>query len=677
MNRIIARLMPIMLLVTGSGALADATKTANPSLTARVNGVNSTATTSNALRIGSMDIAVKLRGSIAETSITVRFENPSSATLEGEFNLDMPTGSVVTGYALDINGVMIDGVLVPPHQAQIAFEQRVERRVDPGIAEVTHGSRFSTRIFPVFPNNGRTIRLSFTTPLDPETGYVLPLDTNGKAGRVTVSVTSPDQPNVILPVGLSGNWGEESKSFSASNVTLSGALAIKPATGGSRLTLSEHRSEGRFFEINDSTALSGKAARAAGAVAILWDRSRSRLDHPHDREIAMLRQALDRLNPSLVKLILFDSGGIEQVTMTKGQALAEMLGKIRYAGATSFATLEKADLSGIDTCLLLSDGLATLDRRDTFSPACRLFAITSSREADRGFLGSRARRTGGELFDLDSMKIDDVVARLTRATPQVVDVRSESGEPIAFASLPAGQGGWRIVGRAPDQGGVVVRIAGLGTGTTERRYPVSTFATPLFDGPGALWAADQIGGGAADLPAAQLLTMARRYSVASPLASFIVLESPNDYAQAGIDPPDSYPKELRPQYDALKAQRDAALRSQKENRLSQVLAGWRARQDWWRNPVPKPVVPQVVNRPVPVRGERDRARPPLVMPEAPPPPPPAPMPEEVVVTAERRQESLQDVPVAVTAVTSEARGQPGRSRAGAARDNASTAANGA
>ena len=45
---------------------------------------------------------VRIRGSIAETTITARFANPGSDNLEGDFTLAMPAGSVVTGYALDI-----------------------------------------------------------------------------------------------------------------------------------------------------------------------------------------------------------------------------------------------------------------------------------------------------------------------------------------------------------------------------------------------------------------------------------------------------------------------------------------------------------------------------------------------------------------------------------------------
>jgi hypothetical protein len=42
----------------------------NPSLTAAVNGVNDASARSNALKISTLDMAITLRGSIAETVIT-------------------------------------------------------------------------------------------------------------------------------------------------------------------------------------------------------------------------------------------------------------------------------------------------------------------------------------------------------------------------------------------------------------------------------------------------------------------------------------------------------------------------------------------------------------------------------------------------------------------------------
>src|SRR5688572_21651900 len=156
----------------GSGASAPLP---SPGLTARVAGINSEQAQSRKLRIETLDLDIRIHGTIAETTITARFGNTGTQILEGEFTLAMPPGSVVTGYALDVNGRMVDGVLVDQRQARLAYEARVRQRIDPGVGEVDRDNLFRTRVFPIAPNTGRTIRLRFVTPLDPRSGFVLPL----------------------------------------------------------------------------------------------------------------------------------------------------------------------------------------------------------------------------------------------------------------------------------------------------------------------------------------------------------------------------------------------------------------------------------------------------------------------------------------------------------------------
>ena len=50
---------------------------ASPSLTARVAGIDSEAA-ARKLRIDTLDVRVRIRGTIAETTITARFANPGS-----------------------------------------------------------------------------------------------------------------------------------------------------------------------------------------------------------------------------------------------------------------------------------------------------------------------------------------------------------------------------------------------------------------------------------------------------------------------------------------------------------------------------------------------------------------------------------------------------------------------
>ena len=127
-------------------------------------------------------------------------------------------GSVVTGYALDVGGRMVDGVLVDQRQARVAYEARVRQRIDPGLAEVGRDNIFRTRVFPIPPGSGRTIQLRFTTPLDPRTGFVLPVRETDEIGAFSLAIEASGmaRPPALRVAGESGRVGPAKAAASAS-----------------------------------------------------------------------------------------------------------------------------------------------------------------------------------------------------------------------------------------------------------------------------------------------------------------------------------------------------------------------------------------------------------------------------------------------------------------------------
>src|SRR5687767_11154548 len=196
-------------------AAARPAAAANPELTALVRGVNDDEARSTALRIAEMDIAVRLHGDIAETLVTARFENSGQSQLEGHFTLAMPAGSVVTGYALDVAGQMIDGVLVDQIEARRAYQARVRERIDPGLGEVSRGFEFKTRVYPIEAGSSRTVRVRFVTPLDPRRGYELPLSHEQEIGRLSFSVEASGvaaAPRLSVPGFAKAEWRQDGNS---------------------------------------------------------------------------------------------------------------------------------------------------------------------------------------------------------------------------------------------------------------------------------------------------------------------------------------------------------------------------------------------------------------------------------------------------------------------------------
>ena len=635
-----------------------ATDSAGPALTAYSNGVRTEAA-KREMTVSSLQIAVAVRGDIAETTVTASFANPTGELLEGQFALNMARGAVVTGYALDINGVLVDGVLETKYKAAEAYQRRVTQRIDPGLAEVDYSDRFETRIYPIQPRGQRTIRLRMVSAFDPAEGYVLPLTLPAKAKRVSLMVTG-DARIAALPEGLSG----KGETIEAENVQLKGALKLAPERRESAMLVSEHPGAELFFDIVAPAPAPREAKNLP--VHVFWDRSVSRTDDKLKDEAQLAEDLVVGRGLRRVKLTLFDSGSVETREVDTAR-LAEQLAEVRYRGGTSYATLSATPVAAGSDCLMFSDGRVTIDDRRNFSLPCRTFAVASGPETDRAWLGEIAERSGGVAANLDATKRADVLAQLEKPQAGILSVTDAAGQRIETVRLAAPRGLFHIVGPAPDRGAVLVSIAGE---TAPRRFAVPERGTPVFAGPGALWARHRLGVVAADLPPDELAKMARRYNVATPQASFVVLETPNDYVLSDIEPPETYPKALRQQYISLRRAADDAEESTRSRRLDLVAGLWENQKDWWSTKFDGRTAKQTAKSAA--TAALDGSAPAVLLPEtsvanlATPAPLPAPAPrlmpaappaaagasrdraddsrDRVVVTGTRRQSAAEDAP---------------------------------
>ena len=85
------------------------------------------------VELRSLEIHVTVMGLYAETTWTMRFYNPNNRDLEGNLTFPLPDNAVVSGYALDAAGQMVDGVVVPKQEARRILEAEERKGADPGI----------------------------------------------------------------------------------------------------------------------------------------------------------------------------------------------------------------------------------------------------------------------------------------------------------------------------------------------------------------------------------------------------------------------------------------------------------------------------------------------------------------------------------------------------------------
>jgi hypothetical protein len=619
-----SRIAVAMALLLSPVAAAAQTSPANPSLTAQVRGIDDAAH-ARALGLDKFKVELRLRGSVAETSITATFANPLSETLEGDFRFQLPAGAVVTGYALDIGGKLVDGVLVDRPRARAVYAERVRAGVDPGVAELRRDGLFETHVFPIPPGGGRTIRLRFVTVIGAG-GYALPLAIDAPARGWTILVqttTGTTLPIVTLPDGkpLASNLTGDSIVVQSGATPLAGTLAIAAPTFADPL-LSRHSSGEREVELGG--ALPAVAVTRPARVRIYWDRARARRDDRHDAEIALVARWLDTVRPQAIELVAFNSSGAQRHDVANGAEAAAWLGALTYRGATSLAAI--AHDGKADHCLLVGGGAPTIDRDTAFAADCRLDILSSAPDADTAWLAHLATAHGGHAFRLaESADADTVLRGLAGGVAGVRAVNDQDGAVLPFVALDAAPGRWRILTRAPEAGSLLVRVGG-----ETRRVAIGDtgdLAVPPFDGAGALIANDQLATLTATERRADFLALSRHYGIASPSLSFLVLEVPQDYLAADVTPPANYPAELRGAYNrAFKArasERDAA----KRERLAGVVHDWAEEVAWWK----KPFDPNA--RPKRVATSRNFDRTEAFAPPPPPPPPPAPSPMAVPSTS--------------------------------------------
>ncbi|TWB30651.1 VIT domain-containing protein [Nitrospirillum bahiense] len=618
------------------GATPAPARSYSPELVARNYMAPGGAQPTHALTIGNLDITVKIIGGVAHTTLSATFANPTTAAVEGDFTLDLPAGSVVTGYALDVNGQMADGVLVAKRAATLAYQKQVRRGVDPGLAEVTRDNAFRTHVFPIFPNRGRTVRVEFATPIGTDQPYTLPLvtlDPVAKVNLLVIDVDAAAAPALAGPDGLDLRWapgtgGLEARA-NASGVTLGGALTIGGMPPAAPVVLTRHHAGDTFFEVNAAVPGGTGGAKPTGRVRVYWDRSLSRQDAA-PAELELLQRYLAAVGPKVVDVVLFADDTPHVLSFDSATAADEAVGALRavsYGGATSLQGVLKAAPAPADACLYFSDGRVTLDAYQAERVNCPLFTLSSGADADHGFLAALVRKSGGEHLDLRARGADAVLARLSSPASRAIDVKAADGTALDFTVLPAAPDWVRIVGRAPPSLGAVKVTLADGRVLS---FDLNDLPTAADDALGALWAADRVAEmTASDRPDQKAAVgFARRYGVAGGGAVFLVLERLQDYVDADIAPPDSLGKDLQNQFAAAQARAQQIKDIAAANRLGQVVTAWQEQKDWWagRKPAPPPAVP-----PPPAPSRREPPPPHVIMNSTTVRPPPMPAPPPPIV----------------------------------------------
>ncbi len=564
-------------------------------------------TNASPMQVREMSVAATVRGLYATVETTLVFHNPNPRLLEGELVFPLPDGAAVCGYALDLNGVLVDGVVVKKEKARVAFEAETRRRVDPGLVEHVKGNLYRTRIYPLPANGARTVRLSYVAPLaissDADVALLLPMprETIEKLAVKIEVANDAAEPPVLGGLGdrrfewAENFWRVESVATNVAPdedvwVALPGLAcpvnALEKSPDGSvwfSLAITAPSSISRFFQ-------------RPSTFTVLWDASGSRVGKDLQKEYDLLAA----LEGTRFELVVFRDVPEAPRTFETADELVAALKDLPYDGGTDFAALAAAlGAEDANVRLLFTDGLDTLSDRPMEFPGPAPIAVVSDTIADRESL---RQACAGLVVDLQTTDVKSAAQVILAPPSRIVGVQGTGIANVQGIGRPFSVGLAPLLGQLlADE--ATLRIEFSTCGQRELSEPIVLRAEKARAGKtlATAWAAARVTqlSPRAETFEEELLALGRQYGLVSPATSLIVLESLDQWVRHEIEPPASLP-EMREQYFAALKNRGQDEGDARARHLEQLAELWKQRVDWWKRDYEK--------NPLPASSGKDRER---------------------------------------------------------------------
>jgi Vault protein inter-alpha-trypsin domain/von Willebrand factor type A domain len=510
------------------------------------------------LALESLSITARTAGDMAETTVEHVFRSDADERLEGTFRFPLPSGAIVIGLAMEIDGALRDGELARRDEARNAYEKTVDQMLDPALLEWESGQTFTLRVFPIEPKTTKRIVVTLLVPLwRGEDGlyfaYRPPsLDGAPVATRVTV-----DGRPIVGPV-----------------TAPTGELLAKVG-GTPPPAFVEHTAEGDYL-VADVVPNFG-AARPSGAtetrrpqaLIVLCDRSRSMLE-ARTLQRQVLSMLLERLDVRDRFAILTGDvqahrlpGGLRQPTAADRAAAGAFVDGAEPDGASDLGGLveaaarigEEARAAQLEPALVyLGDATATWGETRATRLAQRaqdglggapLHVVVLGKSSDDGTARALASATHGRLLrpksEQDARGVADAVV-VARTARRIDDLKVLAPAAFDLAQSPASvlyEGDdlqlAMFVAKDDDAPRQITLLGTLDGKPYEQSLALGS-AAPTRD-IGKRWAEARIEAlqGDGEVHKEEVIAASLAHGVMSRYTSFLVLESEEAYARMKIE----------------------------------------------------------------------------------------------------------------------------------------------
>lgn len=557
---------------------------------------------SKSLRLSQVETQVHVAGALSETKTIVTFCNSLGRVLEGTLHFPLPEGATVSGYGLDVNGQMVDGVIVEKDKGRVVFEKEVRRGVDPGLVEWTRGNVFNTRVYPIPAKGCRKISVSFVTHLNQSADgarYILPLNYKDSLDDFTLRLSvvgTSERPKITWPaqggIQLTGKDSRYVGGASLRGQPLVGQLEVALLGKGAQHVVEQSPAGETHFFVSDLVPKNVAPATTAAPkkVTVLWDVSGSRAGK-HDKEVATLEAYLKRFNKTAIAVTLQPFSNTlhapQSFAVNNGDthALLAAVRNLTYDGGTQFSVVSPVKgTAAPDVYLLFSDGLSTFGAPDAGGFVAPVFAFSDDVNTHATYLKWLTQQSGGDYFHLAALKPEQAAAQVGGKRLAIVSINATSGT-LRHAYPRVGtpvQGPLLITGKLDTPTATVVVELGMAGQVTQRlTYVLSGKSEGNLVA--RYWAQQKVQELSvfAERNQQGLIDLGKRYGLVTPATSLIVLERLEQYVEHDIRPPTSLVA-MRAEYDSRQKVKAAEAKRQEAGKLEHIVALWNARVQWWQ-----------------------------------------------------------------------------------------------
>ncbi len=562
--------------------------------------------------LSGLDARVRIFGHLAETTMTMKFYNPNSRVLEGELEFPLPEGAVVSGYALDINGDLVEGVAVEKEKARVVLETEIRRGVDPGLVEKVKGNNFKTRVYPLSANSTRTVQVVYITELavdDGEAKYRIPLHLTDKTENfnLRVEVLSADQQPKIVVAGaqpseftrMQSGWFSE---MAMQRQKIDSEIEVTIPVPEPGAVFVEEAGDGNFYFSIQGLAADPEKNRAfkpATRIAVLFDAtgSAAKRDLTLEKKFITALFASERVADSVeVEFVEFRNrpGKARELKIVRGSSeeLTRLIDAVKFDGGTNFSGIN-GNLTRPDCYLLLSDGISTFGKSVMPEFDAPVYAVSSADGADYGLLQQVCRRSGGELLNLKSLDIERAVKMIGADFFGITGIVVSKGiEEVYPRGRQRVNPRYMLAGLLAGDDGEVTLSFGSGAGALERKYQINRKNAVKGDFLRKFWAGRKVDELLAEKEKNRLdiVTLSKKHGVVNEFTSLLVLERIDQYIEHRIVPPASK-REWREQYFAAVEKAESEVARTREEKLNSIIPQWEQRLSWYETDFSKAQAP--------------------------------------------------------------------------------------